>query len=233
MKGAIMQPYIFPYIGYFQMINAVDKFVFYDDVNFIKRGWINRNKILINGKDTLVSIPLIKASQNKLINETEIFFDTNMRKNLISKIENAYKKSPFYDEVIGLIRDIINADISNVGEYAANSIVSVSNYLEIDTKFHYSSILSPESKNLSRADRLIHICQILGVEEYVNSIGGQDLYEKKYFLENQIDLSFIKTIDFEYKQFKNPFIPLLSIIDVLMFNSKVETQKMLTNYQLI
>ena len=228
-----MQPYIFPYIGYFQMINAVDTFVFYDDVNFIKRGWINRNKILINGKDTLVSIPLIKASQNKLINEIDIFFDTNMRKNLISKIENAYKKAPFYDEVIGLIRDIINADISNIGEYAANSIVSVSNYLEIDTKFHYSSILSPESKGMNRADRLIHICQNLGAEEYINSIGGQELYEKKYFLENQIDLSFIKTLDFEYKQFKDPFVPLLSIIDVLMFNSKVKIQKMLTNYQLI
>ena len=228
-----MQPYIFPYIGYFQMINAVDQFVFYDDVNFIKRGWINRNRILINGKDTLVSIPLNKASQNKLINEIDIFFDNNLRKNLISKIENAYKKSPFYDEVIRLIRDIINADISNIGEYAANSIVSVSNYLEIDTKFHYSSILSPESKGMNRADRLIHICQNLGAEEYINSIGGQELYEKKYFLENQIDLSFIKTLDFEYKQFKDPFVPLLSIIDVLMFNSKVKIQKMLTNYQLI
>ena len=228
-----MQPYIFPYIGYFQMINAVDQFVFYDDVNFIKRGWINRNRILINGKDTLVSIPLNKASQNKLINEIDIFFDNNLRKNLISKIENAYKKSPFYDEVIRLIRDIINADISNIGEYAANSIVSVSNYLEIDTKFHYSSILSPESKGMNRADRLIYICQNLGAEEYINSIGGQELYQKKYFLDNQIDLSFIKTLDFEYKQFEHPFVTLLSIIDVLMFNSKVRIQKMLTNYQLV
>ena len=228
-----MQPYIFPYIGYFQMISAVDKFVFYDDVNFIKRGWINRNRILINGKDTLVSIPLNKASQNKFINEIDIFFDTNLRKNLISKIENAYKKSPFYDEVIGLIRDIINADISNIGEYAANSIVSVCNYLEIDTKFYYSSILSPESKGMNRADRLIYICQNLGAEEYINSIGGQEIYQKKYFLDNQIDLSFIKTLDFEYKQFKHPFVNLLSIIDVLMFNSKVRIQKMLTNYQLV
>jgi hypothetical protein len=233
MNVAIMQPYIFPYIGYFQLINAVDQFVFYDDVNFIKRGWINRNRILLNGKDALVTIPLIKASQNKLINEINIFFDEKMKKILISKIENAYKKAPYYDEVINLIRKIINADIPNIGEYAANSIISVSNYLEIDTKFYFSSIQSPESKGMDKADRLIYICKNLGADHYINTIGGQVLYSKKYFDNNQIDLSFIKTLDFKYEQFDHPFIPFLSIIDVLMFNSKNNTKEMLTKYQLV
>jgi len=228
-----MQPYIFPYIGYFQLINAVDKFIFYDDVNFIKRGWINRNRILLNGKDTLVTIPLIKASQNKLINEISLFSDEKMKENLISKIENAYKKAPYYDEVISLIRKIINADISNIGNYAANSIISVSNYLEINTKFYFSSIQSPESKGMYKADRLIHICKKFGEDQYINTIGGQELYTKKYFDNNQIDLSFIKTLDFEYKQFNHQFIPFLSVIDVLMFNSKNNTKEMLTKYQLV
>jgi hypothetical protein len=233
MKSAIMQPYLFPYIGYFQLITTVDHFVFYDDVSFIKRGWINRNRILINGKDELVTIPLIKASQNKLINEIDIFCDANLRKKFISKIEYAYKKAPFYEEVIELIRNIVNADISNIGEYAANSVVSVSNYLEINTQFHFSSILSPESKGMDKADRLIHICQNLETEKYINSIGGQVLYKKKYFLDNQIDLSFIETLDFEYKQFEKSFVPLLSIIDILMFNSKESVKSMLDNYTLI
>ena len=233
MKSAIMQPYLFPYIGYFQLITTVDHFVFYDDVNFIKRGWINRNRILIDGKDELVTIPLIKASQNKLINEIDIFCDANLRKKIISKIEYAYKKAPFYEEVIELIRNIINADISNIGEYAANSVVSVSKYLEINTQFHFSSILSPESKGMDKADRLIYICQNLETEKYINSIGGQVLYKKKYFLDNQIDLSFIETLDFEYKQFEKSFVPLLSIIDLLMFNSKESVMSMLDNYTLI
>lgn len=228
-----MQPYIFPYIGYFQLINAVDKFVFYDDVNFIKRGWINRNRILLNGKEALVTIPLIKASQNKIISEIDLFDNEKMKENLISKIENAYKKAPYYDEVINLIRKIINADILNIGNYAANSIIAVTNYLEINTKFYYSSIQSPESKGIDKADRLIYICKNLGADQYINTIGGQKLYDKKYFDNNQIDLCFIKTLDIEYKQFNHPFIPFLSIIDVLMFNSKENTKIILANYQLV
>ena len=232
MKVAIMQPYICPYIGYFQMINAVDHFVFYDDVNFIKRGWINRNKILLNGKDALLTIPLIKASQNKPINGIDLFFDKKMKENLISKIENAYKKAPYYSDVIGLIRTIIRAEILNIGKYAANSVISVSNYLAIDTKFYFSSVQSPESKGMDKADRLIFISKTLGAEQYINSIGGQELYDKNYFSNYHIDLRFIKTLDFKYQQFNHPFIPALSIIDVLMFNSKGDIGKMLNQYEL-
>ncbi|MFT5214586.1 MAG: hypothetical protein ACI9WV_002317, partial [Patiriisocius sp.] len=139
MKIAIMQPYLFPYIGYFQMINAVDHFVFYDDVNFINRGWINRNRILVNGKDTFITVPLIKASQNKKINEINLFFDEKMKKKMILTIELAYKKAPYYNQVIEIIKKIVNADISNIGEYAANSIITLCNYLKIETSFSYSS----------------------------------------------------------------------------------------------
>ena len=233
MKVAIMQPYFFPYIGYFQLVNSVDKFVFYDDVNFIKRGWINRNRILLNDKEALITIPLFKASQNKYINEISLFFNKQAKDKLILKIENSYKKAPNYDEVINLIKKIISADISNISEYSANSVISVSNYLGINTNFFFSSLQSPESKGMGKADRLIHICKKLEADHYINSYGGRDLYTKSYFKSNQIDLSFIKTIDLEYKQFKNAFIPGLSIIDVLMFNSKLQIQKMLTNHLLV
>lgn len=228
-----MQPYIFPHIGYFQLVNAVDHFIFYDDVNFIKRGWINRNRILLNGKDLLLTVPLIKASQNKLINEIDLFFDQQMKDDLIFKIECAYSKAPYYNELKSLINEIINTNVTKISEYAANSVISVSNYLEIDTTFDFSSIRSPESKGMHKADRLIHICRDLEADKYINSIGGQGLYEKEYFQSKGIHLSFLDSYPEPYSQFNFDFVSNLSIIDILMFNKKTVVKEMLDKYKLI
>ena len=104
MKIAIMQPYFFPYLGYWQLMNIVDKFVIYDDVNYIKRGWINRNRILVEGKPFYIHVPVMKASQNKIINEMEVFVDSSLRKKELKTIELAYKKAPFFDSVYPLIK---------------------------------------------------------------------------------------------------------------------------------
>lgn len=232
MKMAIMQPYFFPYIGYFQMINAVDKFVFYDDVNYIKRGWVNRNKILINGKDALVTVPLKKASQNKLINEIELSFDEKQKRKMLSTIELTYKKAPFFNQVIGVIEKAINSDKKTIGEYASNTVIAMCNYLMVNTEFYFSSKLSPESKGMDKADRLIYITKKQGSNQYINAVGGQELYKKDYFTSNDVDLYFIKPLRIEYLQFNSSFIPWLSIIDVLMFNSKEEVMILLNKYKL-
>lgn len=233
MKVAIMQPYIFPYLGYFQLINSVDKFIFYDDVNYIKKGWINRNKIMLNGQESLFTIPLIKASQNKLINEINLFFDQKNKNKLLSKIEIAYNKAPYFNKRINLISDILNADLLKISEYSANSVVKISNFLEIDVCFDFSSVQSPESKGMGKADRLIHICKKLNASQYLNSVGGQELYSKNYFNDNEINLSFIENCIEPYSQFGQEFIPNLSIIDILMFNDIKKIKKMLNNYKLI
>ena len=157
------------------MVNCVDHFVFYDDVNFVKKGWINRNRILSNGEELLITVPLVKASQNRLINEIELFVNENFKAKFILNIENSYQKSPYYADVMPLIREIVNADIPSIGEYSANSVLCVSNYLGLSTKFYFSSTLSPESRGIDRADRLIHICKKLGGSSYVNAIGGVEL----------------------------------------------------------
>jgi hypothetical protein len=232
MKVAIMQPYFFPYIGYFQMINAVDKFVFYDDVNYIKRGWINRNKILVNGKDALITVPLIKASQNKLINEIDLSFDDRQKNKMLSTIELAYKKAPFFNQVIGVIEKSVNSNKTTIGDYAANTVITMCNYLMIDTEFDFSSKLTPESKGMDKADRLIYITKNLGANQYINAIGGQELYNKDYFANNDLDLKFIKPLGVDYPQFNASFIPWLSIIDVLMFNSPSKVRQLLSLYKL-
>ena len=233
MKVAIMQPYIFPYLGYFQLIKSVDKFIFYDDVNFIKKGWINRNKILINGKESIITFPLIKASQNKLINEIDLFLNNKDKKKIIAKLEMAYKKAPYFDSTINLVKEIINADLSNIAKYSANSITKISDFLEIDVSFDFSSIQSPESKGMDKADRLIHICKKNNSNQYINSIGGQTLYSKEYFNANGVNLSFIENYIEPYLQFGEEFVPNLSIIDIIMFNDTKTVRKMLNKYKLI
>ena len=233
MKVAIMQPYIFPYLGYFQLIKSVDKFIFYDDVNFIKKGWINRNKILINGKESIITFPLIKASQNKLINEIDLFLNNKDKKKIIAKLEMAYKKAPYFDSTINLVKEIINADLSNIAKYSANSITKISDFLEIDVSFDFSSIQSPESKGMDKADRLIHICKKNNSNQYINYIGGQTLYSKEYFNANGVNLSFIENYIEPYLQFGEEFVPNLSIIDIIMFNDTKTVRKMLNKYKLI
>lgn len=233
MKLAVMQPYFFPYIGYFQMVNAVDTFVFYDDVTFIKNGLINRNRILLNGKDHYLTVPCTKASSYKLINE--INFDPNRKefKKLVKTIEQAYKKAPYFEQVYPLIERILETPTDKIAILAEQSVIEISKYLKIQTAFRTSSMDFPETKGLDKADRLIKICQKEYADNYINALGGKELYGKSFFEENGIQLEFIKSLPVEYKQFNNEFVPWLSMIDVLMFNSVVEIKKLLNQFELV
>lgn len=231
MKIAIMQPYIFPYIGYFQLIHEVDKFVFYDDVNFIKRGWINRNRLLVNGKESLFTIALIKASQNKLINEIEIFQDSKNLQQFLKTLEYNYKNAPYFDTVFNLVLDIINRPYTLISDLAINSIKIVSHYLEIDTLFEISSENYSETKGLGKSERLIAISQKAKADTYVNSIGGKEMYTNDSFEKSGLKLHFIESDYIEYTQFDNEFVPWLSIIDLMMFQSKEEIKFLLEKFK--
>lgn len=232
-KLAVMQPYLFPYIGYFQLIQATDKFVFYDDVNFIKHGWINRNRILLNGEDYLFTVPCEKISPNKKINEISYNSSHPFIRKTVKTIEHSYSKAPFFDQAFPIIKDILNSDLKLISSLAEKSVCVISKYLGIETEFKTSSRHFPSTESLERDDRLISICKLEGVNGYINSIGGEELYDKGYFLESGIDLSFIKSNEIVYKQFKNNFVSNLSIIDVLMFNSIDDISNMLTEYKLV
>lgn len=236
MKLAIMQPYLFPYIGYFQLINSVDKFVIYDDVNFIKQGWINRNNILVQGKPYLFTLPLINQSSFSKINE--VFINNTLyeswRKKILRTLEQSYKKAPFYKEIYCLVDNVLDVGAQNIDISAISrkSFVDTSKYLDINTEFIYSSSVY-ENENLSGKKRVIDICKKENAMHYINPIGGQELYDFDFFKEHGLELSFIKTLPIEYNQFKNEFTPWLSIIDVLMFNSIEETKLLLDKYELV
>lgn len=232
MKIAIMQPYFFPYIGYFQLINAVDKFVFYDDVNYIKGGWINRNNILLNGEKKYFALNLKESSSFKRINQ--IFIGGRTFK-LIKTINQSYSKAPYFDQVFPIIEEVIlNINTSSlISEIAAMSVIKTSEYLDLKTIFEISSEEYYDTKDFERAERLIKICKLNNTDTYINAVGGKELYKKETFIKNKINLFFLKSKIIEYEQFGNEFIPYLSIIDVMMFNSPEEIQEMLNQYELL
>ncbi|MDE1208099.1 WbqC family protein [Tenacibaculum larymnensis] len=233
MKVAIMQPYIFPYLGYFQLIKSVDVFVFYDDVNFIKRGWVNRNKILVNNKEKLISFPCIAASQNKLINEVTVDLNDKQYVKLLQTIKQAYVKAPYYSQVYPVIEEVFFSSATTIAELAIISIKAITAYLNLDTIFYNSSASFSSSKGVDKADRLITITKQLGADTYINAIGGTEIYTKDYFKENKVSLYFLEPELFNYKQFNEECIKGLSIIDILMFNDKEQVNEMLKNYDLV
>jgi hypothetical protein len=219
MSIAIMQPYTFPYIGYFQLIHASDVFVFYDDVNFINRGWINRNRILLNGKDHLFTIPCSDASQNKLINEVALQDDEKAIQKLLSTFKQAYSKAPYFKDVYSMLEDTLLAGSKTIAALAIKSVTNICKYLELERTLKISSE-EYDNRELKKADRLIDICHREGITHYINAAGGKEIYTKEYFGERGISLNFLNSVKQEYKQFNNPFVPWLSVIDVLMFNTK-------------
>ena len=229
MKLGIMQPYFMPYIGYWQLMAAVDKYVIYDDVNFIKKGWINRNNILINGSKQLFSISLEGVSQNKLINEIQIADDfVKLRKT----ISMAYSKAPYYEETMELLDQIFTFESKNLAKFLENSIRLVADYLGLDTEIILSSDVEKDN-SLRGQEKILEICKNLNADVYYNAIGGQELYDKDDFKADGIDLQFVKTNLIPYTQFKNDFVSGLSMIDVLMFSSPEEINNMLKQFTLV
>lgn len=232
MRIAIMQPYFLPYVGYLQLMNAVDKFVLYDDVNYINKGWINRNRLLVNGKEYLFTVPLKEASQNKLINEIELGNDPQWRGKLLKTIEQAYKKAPYYPTVLGIIEKILNLEAQTISQLIAGSLEILKQYLAIPTELVLSSTIY-QNNHLKAQARILDICLQEKASQYVNPIGGVELYDKAIFAKNGIQLNFIKSKLVEYQQFKNDFVPWLSVIDLMMFNDVPTIQGFLGEFELV
>lgn len=231
-----MQPYLFPYIGYFQLVHAAKEFVFYDDVNYIKKGWINRNNILVNSKSNKFTVPLDSPSQFKKIKNTYIKKDLydNWVIKFLKTVHQSYRKAPYYDEVYFFLEKIfLNSKIESISDLSSHSIIETSNYLNLKTNFHFSSTAFSNSEPLERGERLVSIVSKFESTDYINSIGGVEIYNKSFFKKHNINLSFLDPEIITYKQFKNDFIPGLSIIDVLMFNGKEEINEMLKAYKLV
>jgi len=232
MKIAIMQPYLFPYLGYIQLISAVDKFVILDDVNFINKGWINRNRILINRKPSMFTVPLDQASQNKYIKDIKLTEDKRWISKFLKSIEMSYKKAPYFKEIFPIIENSFERNVLNISDLVYYSLLDICDYLNINTEILPHSAVF-DTNGLNGQDKILKICIKAGATHYINPIGGKELYDKLIFTKSNIELHFLSPILKPYPQDSEEFIEGLSIIDVLMHNSPVEVKTHLNSYKLI
>jgi len=231
MKLGIMQPYFFPYIGYWQLLNAVETYVVYDDVNFIKGGWINRNRILAHGNPQYINVILDNPSSNKKINETRIKNDRFCYDKTLKTLDLHYRKAPYYEPVRAFLEPVLKYQTDNLAEYLFHSIQEVCSYLDISTQLILSSSLE-KNNELRGKEKVLEICTRLGASDYYNAIGGKELYDAESFLSRGIRLQFLKTDDVVYEQVNSGFVSNLSIIDVMMCNSREVIHRFLMQFSL-
>lgn len=227
---AIMQPYFFPYIGYFHLIGAVDLFIVYDNIKYTKKGWINRNRILRDGRDVMFSLPLKADSDFLDIRQRELAADFKGNK-LLRQLTGAYRGAPYFNETLPLVNRILDCEDRNLFGFLHHSIVETCRHLGLDTRIRISSEFAIDP-HLGGQDKVIALCEAVGATTYVNAIGGMELYSAAAFRERGVELKFVKSRPLEYHQFGDAFVPWLSIIDVMMFNPKAGVAALLEGYSL-
>ena len=248
-----MQPYLFPYIGYFQLINAVDKIILYDNLNFIKEAWVNRNRILVKNVGPMwISVPLVQKSSNAKISDICIDSNQNWQDKMKKSLELNYRKAPMFETIFPMVSNIIDNKTQKLSEFNAYSIQKISDYIglkacitqnsddylfieeglnKLELENHYKKIdnLDIDKKNL----RIFEICNYEKADVFINPIGGKKMYSKELFLKNDIELRFVSTDFIRYNQFGAEYFPSLSIIDIMMFNRVGDIEKILNAYELV
>jgi hypothetical protein len=229
-----MQPYLFPYVGYFQLIHAVDRFVVADDLAFIKQGWINRNRLLINGEPAYFTVPLKRHPSDALIREVEIAADPQRRwpTAMLRTIENFYRRAPSFERVFPMVQKVIGGPFTRIADMARASIREVCASLDVVTSIVDSSAAYANA-HLKGQDRVLDTCLAEGATTYVNAPGGRALYSPEAFAARGIRLQFVRTGAIDYRQFDRPFVASLSIIDLLMFTTADEARALLGRYELV
>jgi hypothetical protein len=211
-----MQPYFLPYLGYWQLIAAVDLFVVYDTVKYTKKGWINRNRLLRSGAPAVFSLPLRAASDDLDVRDREIAPEFN-GETWLAEVRGAYLRAPQFAPTFALLQRIVGTGERNLFLFLERSIRLTCEHLGISTEIRRSSDVSAD-RDLRGQDRVMAICEAVGTDVYVNAIGGVELYSPEAFAARGMELRFIRSRPLEYAQLGAPFVPNLSILDVLMFN---------------
>lgn len=231
MKVAVMQPYFLPYLGYFQLLHACDRFVVLDDVTFIKQGWINRNRILLHGREHLITMPLSGASSNRLISQVRMHPDGMWRDKLRKQLRAGYGRAPCFETVYPLIDRILNSQETSLSRFLTWQLQEIAAFIGLTPDFVTSSDIQ-KPVGIKGEARILFLCRHLGATHYINLPGGRHLYDRQRFAEAGIQLQFVDPHLTAYPQPAPTFVPGLSILDVLMHNTVDRVQKMLADYQL-
>jgi len=233
MIVAVMQPYWLPYLGYFQLLHAADVFVVYDDVQYMKNGWVNRNRLLSGGNAYYFNLPIVKDTHTKLINERELQAPVqDIEARICRQVEISYGRAPQFLPTMAALKDIFSHREPNLAGFLTDQLRVLKRHLKLKAEIHVSSQLGIAT-SLAGEDRIIAICRHLGARTYLNAIGGTGLYHGGRFEDAGLSLRFVRSALDPYRQFGHPFVPGLSIIDAMMFNDQERLQWHLGRYELI
>jgi len=237
MRVGIMQPYFLPYLGYFSLIKHVDLFILLDDVQFIRHGWIERNRILKPAREDwqYIRIPLIKHSRKTLIKNIEVNNNENYGERILAQLQHYKKYAPYFSNIINLVEQSLCDESHNyITDLNLSLLRKLCSYLEIDTPIKKFSDLKLKIGEITGpGDWALNICKSLGnVTEYWNPIGGKNIFDVSKFDKNEISIVFHEILLQSYNQKNATFIEGLSIIDVVMFNDKAQVNSMLDKYDL-
>jgi hypothetical protein len=232
MRVGLMQPYFFPYIGYLQLIAACDRFVVFDDAQFVKRGWVNRNRILVGSEARWITMPVAAASSSLPILRRKYLLGDRLANRLPSRIAGAYRGAPRFKATMSLVEEILTFSDPNVASFNVNLLCRIAAYLDIETAIQRSSEINKDNSLVGGENRVLDICKRLGAKTYINPIGGRELYTREAFAQQGIELRFLTCAAEPYSQRASDFVPFLSIIDVLMFNDVAAVRRMLSQYRL-
>lgn len=216
---AVMQPYLFPYIGYFQLAAQADRFVFSNDLKFINRGWINRNRLRVNNEPWLFTVPLHRPSDNCLIDEAQVLLDDRFMLKFMRTLRHHYARAPHFEEVLALCEAVFENPPATIDQLASRSVCQVMAYLDLpfdscDARGRYGN------RQLKGEERVIDIVRQEKGTRYLNLPGGRELYDAGHFAAAGIELAFVDPVNEPYRQAGEPFMPYLSILDVLLCNDR-------------
>lgn len=232
--AGIMQPYFFPYLGYFSLLKHSHVFILLDTVQFIRHGWIERNRILKQDAGWLyIKVPLVRHPRQTLIKDVRIDRRYDWQRRLKAQLQVYKKHAPNYRAVSELVSGVLDDDSTDLVSLNRRSLEAVCAYLGIATRLHVFSEMELEIETPTAADEwALNICRALGVSEYRNPPGGRSFLDPSKYAAAGIDLKIHSTALAEYDQRRRPFEPALSIIDVLMFNAPATVNGMLDDYEL-
>lgn len=231
MTLGIMQPYFLPYLGYWQLLARVDAFVVYDNIQYTKKGWINRNRFLRDGAPAWFTVPLRHASDYLDVREREVAPDFDRGK-LLRTLAASYRRAPEFETVFPLVERVVQAPLANLFDYVHHSLTETAAFLGVATPIVVSSTVAADP-TLAAERRVLALCEAMGADTYLNPIGGQTLYSGETFASEGVRLQFLRPRLGEYPQFGGPFVPGLSILDVLMFNTRDAVREMLSECDVV
>jgi len=235
MKVAIMQPYFMPYLGYFALIKHVDQFILFDTAQFIRHGWIERNRVLKLDNDPMyIKVPLVKHKRDTSISLIKINNDLDWKKTIYAQLVHYKKRAPYYNKVIELLEDIFEEEFDDITRLNYVILNKITKYLGIITPIKIWSEMDIAIDEVNAPDEwALNICKTIGADKYYNSIGGKSFFDAHKYQNGGIDLKFLEITPIPYKQFDTQFVPFLSILDVLMFCNAKEVIELLNEVEIL